>query len=161
AGLAHGTVGGGQLEKLAIEHARGLLADGGGGSGSVEYPLAEKAGQGCGGHATLYFEPQRWTRRTIAIFRAGHVGPRLAGRAPGLRARVLRVDSRDEAELRPRVPKDRPYELRCVDAPEAELDELPTDALVVILTHSHALDLELVARALARGGFAYLGLIGS
>ena len=36
------------------------------------------------------------------------------------------------------------------------------DALVVILTHSHALDLELVARALSRArAFPYLGLIGS
>jgi len=29
------------------------------------------------------------------------------------------------------------------------------------MTHSHALDLELVAAALARGTFSYLGLIGS
>ena len=29
------------------------------------------------------------------------------------------------------------------------------------MTHSHALDFELTARILARGDFAYLGLIGS
>jgi xanthine dehydrogenase accessory factor len=48
-----------------------------------------------------------------------------------------------------------------VDAPEAEVGRLPADAMVVIMTHSHALDLELVARALARASLSYVGLIGS
>ena len=47
-----------------------------------------------------------------------------------------------------------------MDAPEAEIDELPDDALVLVMTHDHALDLEIVARAVKRE-FAYLGLIGS
>ena len=46
-------------------------------------------------------------------------------------------------------------------APEAELDELAPDALVVVMTHDHALDYELVERALRRGTFPWLGLIGS
>jgi len=110
---------------------------------------------------TLFFEPYRWRRKTIAIFGAGHVGQALAGLAPWLKARVLLIDGRDEAELRPRPPRERPYELRCVGAPETEIDELPADALVLVMTHSHALDLELVACALSRGAFPYLGLIGS
>lgn len=159
--LVHGTIGGGNLEKLAIERAMALLADPGAGSRSADFPLAEAAGQCCGGSVTLFFEPYRWRRPTIAVFGAGHVGQALAGLAPWLKARVLLVDGRAESAIRPRLPRERPYELVCVDAPEAELDTLPPEALVVILTHSHALDLELVARALARGGFPYLGLIGS
>lgn len=159
--LVHGTIGGGNLERLAIERASALLASPTAGPASQDVPLAEDAGQCCGGSVTLFFEPYRWRRRTVAIFGAGHVGQALAGLAPWMRARVLLIDGREEAELRPRVPRERPYELRCVDAPEAELDGLPADALVVILTHSHALDLELVARALTRGAFPYLGLIGS
>ncbi|NOT30605.1 MAG: xanthine dehydrogenase accessory protein XdhC, partial [Planctomycetes bacterium] len=108
-----------------------------------------------------FFEPFRWKRRTVAVFGAGHVGQSLAGLAPWLKARVLLVDGREEHAIRPRLARERPYELVCADAPEAELDELPADTLVVIMTHSHALDLELVARALTRGGFPYLGLIGS
>src|SRR5688572_21342145 len=146
--LVHGTIGGGNLEKLALERAAALLADEGAGSTSVDFPLAEEAGQCCGGSVTLFFEPYRWRRPTVAIFGAGHVGQSLAGLAPWMRARVVLVDGREEAEIRPRVPRSRPYELRCVGAPEAELDELPDDACVVIMTHSHALDLELVARAL-------------
>jgi xanthine dehydrogenase accessory factor len=159
--LVHGTIGGGNLEKLALERAAALLADEGARSTSVDFPLAEAAGQCCGGSVTLFFEPYRWRRPTIAIFGAGHVGQALAGLAPWLKARVLLIDGREEDELRPRVPRERPYELRCVGAPEVEIDELPPDALVLVMTHSHALDLELVARALSRGAFPYLGLIGS
>jgi xanthine dehydrogenase accessory factor len=159
--LVHGTIGGGNLEKLALERAAELLADEGARSTSVDFPLAEAAGQCCGGHVTLFFEPYRWRRPTVAIFGAGHVGQALAGLAPWLKARVLLIDGREEDELRPRVPRERPYELRCVGAPEVEIDELPADAMVLVMTHSHALDLELVACALSRGAFPYLGLIGS
>ncbi|MSR63388.1 MAG: xanthine dehydrogenase accessory protein XdhC [Planctomycetes bacterium] len=159
--LAYGTIGGGNLERVAIERATALLADPDALAHSADYPLAEAAGQCCGGSVTLFFEPYRWQTRTVAIFGAGHVGQALAGLAPWLKARVLLIDGREEHELRPRVPEARPYELRCVGAPEAELAELPPAALLVVMTHSHALDLELVAAALARGTFSYLGLIGS
>jgi len=159
--LVHGTIGGGNLERQAIERATALLADPAAGSHSADFPLAEAAGQCCGGSVTLFFEPYRWKRRTIAIFGAGHVGQALAALAPWMKARVLLIDDRAEGELRPRVERERPYELCCVDSPEAEIDGLPADALVLVMTHSHALDLELVARAVARGTFPYLGLIGS
>lgn len=161
-GLVHGTIGGGNLEKLALERAAGLLAAPGAGPESLDVPLAEEAGQCCGGSVTLFLEPYRWRRRRVAIFGAGHVGQALAGLAPWLRADVRVIDGREESEIRPKLARERPYELVCVDAPEAELEELAPDTHVVILTHSHALDLELVARALARpAAFPYLGLIGS
>jgi xanthine dehydrogenase accessory factor len=159
--LAFGTVGGGNLERLAIERATALLARRDASSESADFPLAEVAGQCCGGHVTLFFEPFRWKRPTIAIFGAGHVGQALAGLAPWLAAEVRLVDGRDEQAIQPRLAATRPYELVLVDAPEAEVDELPPDALVVVMTHDHALDLEIVARALRRGTFPYLGLIGS
>jgi xanthine/CO dehydrogenase XdhC/CoxF family maturation factor len=74
---------------------------------------------------------------------------------------VRLIDGRDEAELHPRPPRERPYELVCVDAPEVELDGLPSDALVVIMTHDHALDFAILERALRRGCFPWVGLIGS
>ena len=43
--LAWGTIGGGNLEKQALEHATELLARLDGSSESVDYPLAEKTGQ--------------------------------------------------------------------------------------------------------------------
>ena len=148
--LAWGTIGGGNLEKQAVEHATRLLAAPAAASESVEYPLSEKVGQCCGGTVTLFYESFRWTRRRVVVFGAGHVGQALAGLAPYLQADVTLIDGRDEAEIRPRVPSERPYELVCIDAPEAEVDALPDDALVVVMTHSHALDLQVVERALRR-----------
>ncbi len=45
--------------------------------------------------------------------------------------------------------------------PEAEDRAAPGDALHVVLTHSHALDLEIIAAVLERGEFGFLGVIGS
>ena len=161
--LAWGTIGGGNLERQAIEHATRLLAAERAASESVEYPLSEKVGQCCGGKVTLFFETFRWTRRRVVVFGAGHVGQAIGGLASYLQADVTLIDSRDEEEIRPRVPPaaERSYELTCIDAPEAEIDTIPNDALVLIMTHSHALDLEIVEHAIHRGGFPYVGLIGS
>ena len=74
---------------------------------------------------------------------------------------MLLIDPRDERDIQPALPAERPYELLCIDAPEEELDALPAGSLVLVMTHSHALDLEVVARAIRRDDLAYLGLIGS
>jgi xanthine dehydrogenase accessory factor len=45
--------------------------------------------------------------------------------------------------------------------PPAELDAAPDGALVVVMTHSHPLDLAIVSCALPAQRFPYVGLIGS
>lgn len=158
--LVHGTIGGGNLEKLAIEHATALLTRGRAVSESVSYPLSEAAGQCCGGELTLFYETFPWTRRNIAIFGAGHVAQAIAGLSGYLSADLVLIDPREEREIQPSLPRTRGFELVLVDAPEEEVAALPDDALVLVMTHSHALDLDIVARAIRRD-FAYLGLIGS
>jgi xanthine dehydrogenase accessory factor len=158
--LAQGTIGGGSLELQALAHAGELLRAGKALSESVEYPLAEKTGQCCGGKVTLFFETFPWTRRRIVIFGAGHVAQAIAGLHGYLNADLLLIDGREEHEILPALPRERAFELLCVDQPEAEVDQMPPETLVLVMTHSHALDLEIVAHAIPRG-FAYLGLIGS
>lgn len=158
--LVFGTIGGGNLEKLAIEHSMALLAGRKSVSESLAYPLSEAAGQCCGGEVTLFYETFPWTRRKIVVFGAGHVAQAIGGLAPYLSADLMLVDPREEHEIQPALTGARPYELVLVDAPEQEIDTLPDDALVLVMTHSHALDLEIVARAIKRE-FPYLGLIGS
>ena len=70
------------------------------------------------------------------------------------------IDGREESEIRPALPASRAYELVLVDHPEAEIDTLAEDAYVLVMTHSHALDLEVIARAV-KHRFPYIGLIGS
>ena len=158
--LVHGTIGGGTLELQALQHVAGLLRDARALTESISYPLAEATGQCCGGKVTLFFETFPWTRRRIAIFGAGHVAQAIGGLAAYLAADLVLIDARDEHEIQPALPKDRAWELVCIDHPEAEIDELADDALVLVMTHSHALDLEVIAKAIKRD-FAYVGLIGS
>lgn len=47
------------------------------------------------------------------------------------------------------------------DEPVFAVDDAPPGAHYLVMTHSHALDLELVERILRRGDAAFLGLIGS
>src|SRR6218665_1315386 len=50
----HGTVGGGQLEYIAIENARKMLG-GAGGEANLDIPLGPDIGQCCGGRVELTF----------------------------------------------------------------------------------------------------------
>jgi len=158
--LAFGTIGGGNLEMQAIERSAALLQRGKAISTSESFPLSERVGQCCGGEVTLFFETFPWTRRKIAIFGAGHVAQAIAGLSSYLSADVVLIDGREESEILPPLSKSRAWELVCVDHPEEEVETLSDDALVLVMTHSHALDLEVVAKAVRRD-FAYLGLIGS
>ncbi len=45
--------------------------------------------------------------------------------------------------------------------PTAELAHAPDGALIAVMTHAHAIDLEIVAEALRAERFGYVGLIGS
>lgn len=159
--LVWGTIGGGKLEHVAIEHATKLVAQGGRLTESEDYPLAEKTGQCCGGKVTLFYETFPWTRRQLVIFGAGHVAQAIAGLQPYLATDVQLIDCREESEIRPAIPAERPWSILCVDDPEEEIDTLASDALLLIMTHDHALDLRVLEKALKRGCFPYVGLIGS
>ena len=161
--LAWGTIGGGRLERVAIEEATALLADPEAPSQTRTFPLSERVGQCCGGQVTLFFEPLRWRRRTLAIFGAGHVGQALGGLAPWLGLEVALFDERSEDALVPTPPHPpgRPYRLVQTEDHEEEMDRLAPDSLVVVMTHDHALDERLIEHALRHHDFPYLGLIGS
>ena len=110
--------------------------------------------QGEGGWA----EPIGASARAVYLFGAGHVGRALALALAPLPFAVRWVDSRREA-----FPAVAPANVALIFAPEpaAEIAAAPDGALIVVMTHSHALDLEIVAAALATGRFGFVGLIGS
>ena len=94
----------------------------------------------------------------VWIFGAGHVGKALAQVFGTLPCSVTWVDSRD-AEFPAVVPEN----LRIVqsDHPADEVTTIPSGADVLVLTHSHALDLEIVMQLARRADLAYVGVIGS
>jgi xanthine dehydrogenase accessory factor len=96
--------------------------------------------------------------RAVCLFGAGHVGRALALALAPLPFAVRWVDPRRDA-----FPAYAPANVTLIHAPEpaAELATTPDGALLVVMTHSHALDLEIVAEALRVERFGYVGLIGS
>jgi len=151
------TIGGGMLEFRAIEIARQMLA-GRQGPSLRKFPLGPALGQCCGGHVTLLFEPQRPDLFTVALFGAGHVGKAVVQVLSSLPCRIRWFDPRPDA-FPDHVPPG--VEIEVTNAPEHEVASLPDDAWLLIMTHSHAVDLGITARALQESRFSYVGLIGS
>lgn len=94
----------------------------------------------------------------LYLFGAGHVGRALALALAPLPFAVTWIDPRPGA-----FPSHVPANVQCLAdlEPSRLLSQAPDGALIAIMTHSHALDLDLVAGALKAGRFPYVGLIGS
>ena len=93
---SHDTIGGGNLEFRAIEHARGLLSRGQPGNERQVYTLGEDLSQCCGGRAELLYECFPACDFLVALFGAGHVGRALVRILAGLPCRVTWFDSRED-----------------------------------------------------------------
>ena len=92
--LAFGTIGGGQLERLALQHCAALLARGDRSAESVTYTLSEQTGQCCGGRVAL-----AWLEHDgILADRCMQVRRHHPGRALAQRAVLYDLRQRDEAQ---------------------------------------------------------------
>ena len=165
------TIGGGQLEYMAIDRARKILA--GGRDSPMDVPLGPEIGQCCGGRVALNFrrvnrgladelvskvDAEIATRPHVYVFGAGHVGDALADALSLTPVRVVLVDTR-EAEL---MAVDAPGVETCLAAmPEQVVRSAPPSSAFIILTHDHALDFLIAAEALQRRDAVYVGMIGS
>ena len=208
------SIGGGQLEMLAIDAARRMMTNGAASPALMHYSLGPDLGQCCGGAVRMLLEPlsgahnawlaewerrakldepsmlvterdgaKRWAddgdaairieeqgagwrvfepvrrhARPIWLYGAGHVGRALALVLSELPFDVTWLDSRFDG-----FPEEIPAGIRYRVVPQlaGEVDGAPVDAVHLVMTHSHALDLEICDRILRRGDFAFLGLIGS
>ena len=94
----------------------------------------------------------------VYLFGAGHVGRALVLTLAPLPFAVRWIDPR-----RDEFPQLAPANVTLVAAadPPAELKAAPDGAFVLAITHSHQLDLAVVAEALRQDRFAYVGMIGS
>ncbi|PRY22226.1 xanthine dehydrogenase accessory factor [Aliiruegeria haliotis] len=166
-----GTIGGGQLEYMAIDHARRLLRSGEA-SAQMDVPLGPEIGQCCGGRVEIALswmdgaarsqvvqvsDAEREMLPQVFILGAGHVGRALADQFQHLPVRPLLIDER--AEELGHVTAG--VETRHTALPEAEIRNAPAGSAFIVLTHDHALDFLLTSEALARNDAAYVGMIGS
>ncbi len=171
-----GTVGGGHLEWQAIGEARARL-QGIAGSAVLRYALGPRLGQCCGGEVHLRFEAvtagqlsalqqhfdavqRQWPQ--LAVFGGGHVGGALVRLLARLPLQVRWIDSRDEV-----FPPTSPDNVACEhsDPVQAAVATLAAGSLVLIMSFSHAQDLDVVAACLLRqrtqADLGLIGLIGS
>ncbi|MCZ8185418.1 MAG: xanthine dehydrogenase accessory protein XdhC [Beijerinckiaceae bacterium] len=103
-------------------------------------------------------EPGAEPRQSLLLFGAGHVGRALVLALAPLPFAIRWIDTR-----RGLFPAHRPANTVAVAAidPVAEIAAAPAGAFILAMTHSHALDLDLMAAALARPDLPYCGVIGS
>lgn len=171
-----GTIGGGQLEFMAIDRAREMLAAipllRGREGLALSIPLGPEIGQCCGGRVELAIRPVDGTIRAeliaaaeaedaarphVYVFGGGHVGHALASALALLPVNAVVVETRAEAlEAMPEG-----VTARLLPMPEEAVREAPPGSAFLILTHDHALDFLIVAEALKREDAAYVGMIGS
>ena len=97
-------------------------------------------------------------KQVLALIGAGHVGRALILALAPLDFSVVWIDPRKDE-----FPSIVPGDVRVVvsAAPAGELDAVPDGAFVLVMSHSHALDFDVVLAALRARRFGYVGLIGS
>ncbi|HEY8049392.1 MAG TPA: xanthine dehydrogenase accessory protein XdhC [Ramlibacter sp.] len=169
-----GTIGGGHVELEAIAFAREMLASDERETHSREYKLGPSLGQCCGG--TMQLRLERVDAQDIAaldarlapslaplaLFGGGHVGRALIHALAPLPFAITWIDSRDEI-----FPDAVPHDVRCEhsDPVQAAVPQLASQSRVLVMSFSHAEDLDIVAACLKRirerNDLPYVGLIGS
>ncbi len=166
-----GTLGGGNVEYQAIAHAKNFKNEL---EKSKRFALGPSLGQCCGGVMDLSFErinesqlallqtKQDVACKPIALFGGGHVGRAIVHVLNALPYRVTWIDSRDEI-----FPEDMPSKIVCEhsDPVQSAVPSLATGCAVLIMSFSHAEDLEIVQQCLRRNreqnDLPFIGLIGS
>lgn len=166
------TIGGGQLEKLAIDKARDLMVSNNRKRVQLKVPLGPEIGQCCGGSVVLSLkliaeteidriaaglDEEFKTLPHVYVFGAGHVGNALCEALSLLPLQPVLVDTRNE-ELQAAPPG---VETRLVAMPETVVREAEPGSAYVILTHEHSLDFLIAKEALAKSDASYVGMIGS
>jgi len=166
-----GTIGGGALEYMVIDHARRLIAKGQA-TAAMDVPLGPEIGQCCGGRVGVslrYADAElrdRLAQRIAAedaahthvyIFGAGNVGGALARMLSLLPVHTHVIDTRPDELIG--LPTN--VDARAVPMPEAVVRHAPQGSAYVILTHDHALDFMIAFEALQRLDSPYVGMVGS
>jgi xanthine dehydrogenase accessory factor len=187
-----GTIGGGHVEFEAIAEARGLLnrqestADDNPKSYEKRYVLGPSLGQCCGGVMVIHYQKYSCSGnqyagysqkmplnsvfkpilaknfQNVALFGGGHVGKAIVNILSTLPMQVMWVDSRDEI-----FPNELPNNVVCEhsDPVQSAVNDLEAHSHVLIMSFSHAEDLDIVAACLMRqrvkADLPFIGLIGS
>jgi xanthine dehydrogenase accessory factor len=111
-----------------------------------------------GGESSWFVERVSANDFRVVVFGNGHVGRALVQVLGALPCAVTWVDER-EHDFPEAVPAN--VAVVATDLPDAEVRAAATGSMFLVMTHSHALDFDIVAAILARDDFRYAGMIGS
>lgn len=166
-----GTLGGGNVEFQAIAHAKNFKNEV---EKTKRFALGPSLGQCCGGVMDLSFEQINLEQlallkakldmacKPVALFGGGHVGRAIVNVLATLPYRITWIDSRDEI-----FPSDASSKVACEhsDPVQSAVASLVAGSAVLIMSFSHAEDLEIVQQCLKRNreknDLPFIGLIGS
>ena len=159
-GLIHGTIGGGAVEKIVIDEALQTLQSGQ--PRIVKHDLDDKngvdTGMVCGGNMEFFLEPLL-RASLLYIFGGGHIALHLSRLADMMEWSYAIIDDRHEFCNARRFPKASEL-FNEAPAAFAERLKLSVNDFVVVVTHGHVYDYEII-RNILKKKFAYLGMIGS
>src|SRR5262249_41851309 len=123
------------------------------------YPLCFRTGQCCGGAVEAFFEIMN-VGPTLYLFGAGHVGQSLCQTLSGTPFHVKVIDPRPEWLHHPALPQNAEAVAgdwrACVETAAWN----PELTYVVVMTHEHDLDLDVISAVIRRPA-RFIGLIGS
>jgi xanthine dehydrogenase accessory factor len=154
-GSAVGTIGGGAIERAVLEaltevEQRGVAK-------LISWDLGRDLGMCCGGSMSVFLEPITATPR-LWVCGAGHVAQPTAALARSVGFELVIVDEREEWNTPDRFPECR---RELMDPAEVvRRAALGWRDWILITTHDHALDEE-VLRAALQTQARYVGLVGS
>jgi len=158
-GSTEGTIGGGKLEKLAVQDALEMLKKGG--CSYKQYRLRPEEEQGigaeCGGDVDVFIEVLGPADHLV-ILGAGHIGLALHRLAQVLDFKVTVIDDRPEYAV-PQKFKGADVRLMRYDDPGISALLTP-NSYVVVVTHAHMNDATALKTVLG-SKVRYVGMIGS
>jgi xanthine dehydrogenase accessory factor len=157
-GLHFGTVGGGKVEKRALDEAQEMLR-GGPSPRFFQWQLNKDIGMTCGGMIKIYFEAFNVATWNIVIFGAGHVANALITLLERLDCRITCYDPR--AEWIDKLPPSPRLSANVVADMPSVVGTLPADAFVVLMSSGHTTDKPVLLEILRTREFPFLGVIGS
>lgn len=160
-GKISGTVGGGSIEKLAIEKALGIFSSN---KNAIEKYVMDEPGDGsttgmiCGGTATLFFEYFA-PKKHVYIFGAGHIGKALVYHLSQLNYHITVID--DRKEVLDKI--DKAHEKICAKFVSALDDKkVINDSFFVIATYQHKFDGVVLNKIYSAGWQPkYVGIVSS
>lgn len=165
-GLFFGTVGGGKVEKRAIEEAQAILLKRSASTDRtqfVNWSLDKDIGMTCGGSVKLYFEQFNTNVWNIVVFGAGHCSNALINLLVNLDCHVTCFDTRQE--WLDRLPSSSKLKkVFSVDPLPNMVPSIPDNAFVILMTMGHTTDKPILLEILRKWKerkFPYLGVIGS